>query len=375
MADRAQRDHYEVLGITRTASSEEIKIAFRKLAGQHHPDKNPDDPTAHVRFKEINASYQVLSDPQRRAMYDRLGHTAESPGSPFSSGGPFAGGVIDMADLNVDGILGDLLGVFGVGRGDRGDLKQELEISFEEAAFGCEKELSYSRVVSCNDCRGSGSAPGSNPETCHACDGRGRVRFQQGLLPIAVERTCSRCKGSGRIVTTPCPRCKGSALIASSNTLSVTLPPGVDVGATKLVPGAGNRPRSERPPGDLEITIRVRPHPFFRRQGDDVLCQVPITFAQATLGAEVEVPTLEGKGKLRVPAGTQPGSVLRIRGKGIPRRVGVGRGDQQVEVTVEVPTQLTTRQRELMELLAKELGEDGQPIQKTFVEKLKDLFG
>jgi len=375
MATSSQRDHYEVLGVPRSASADDLKAAFRKLAGQHHPDKNPDDPTAHTRFKEINASYQVLSDPQRRAMYDRIGHQAESPGLPFSSGGPFAGGVIDMADLNVDGILGDLLGVFGVGRGERGDLKQDLEISFEEAAFGCEKEMTYTRVVSCTECRATGSAPGSVPETCGACDGRGRVRFQQGLLPIAVERTCSKCKGSGRIVTNPCPKCRGTALMPSPNTLSVTLPAGVEAGATKLVPGAGNRPRPEKPPGDLEITIRVRPHPFFRRHGDDVHCQVPLTFVQATLGAEVLVPTLEGKGKLRVPPGTQPGSVLRIKAKGIPHKVGVGRGDQQVEVTVEVPTQLTARQRELMEELAKELGEEVQPMQKTFVEKLRDLFG
>jgi molecular chaperone DnaJ len=375
MADASQRDHYDVLGLGKGASPDDIKAAFRKLASQHHPDKNQGDPRATIRFKEINASYQVLSDPQRRSMYDRLGHSAEKPGSPFSSSGPFAGGVIDMADLNVDGILGDLLGVFGVGRGERGDLKQDLEISFEEAAFGCEKELTYSRVVTCSDCRATGSAPGSVPQTCGACDGKGRVRFQQGLLPIAVERTCSRCKGSGRIVVDPCPTCHGTALVKSSNTLSVTLPAGVEAGATKLVPGSGNRARPDRAPGDLEITIRVRSHPFFRRKDDDVHCQVPITFAQATLGSEVLVPTLEGKGKLRVPPGTQPGTVLRIRGKGVPHKVGVGRGDQQVEVTVEVPTQLTARQRTLMEELAKELGEDVQPLQKTFVEKLRDLFG
>ncbi len=375
MADASQRDHYEVLGVSRGASPDEIKAAFRKLAAVHHPDRNPDDPRAALRFKEINTSYQVLSDPQRRAMYDRLGHSAESPGSPFGSGGPFAGGVIDMADLNVDGLLGDLLGVFGVGRGERGDLKHDVELTFEEAAFGCDKEVSYARVVSCGDCGGSGSAPGSTADTCGACDGRGRVRFQQGLIPIAVERTCSRCKGSGRLVTNPCVKCSGTALVRASNTLSVTLPAGVEAGATKLVPGAGNRPRPDRTPGDLELQIRVKPHAFFRRESDDVHCSVPITFVQATLGAEVLVPTLDGKGKLRVPAGTQPGSVLRIRGKGIPRRVGVGRGDQQVEVAVEVPTQLTDRQRALMEELGRELGEDVQPIQKTFVEKLRDLFG
>ncbi len=375
MAEASPRDHYEVLGVGRSASADEIKAAFRRLAIMHHPDRNPDDPGAARRFKEINASYQVLSDPQRRAMYDRFGHGAESPGSPFASGGPFAGGVVDIGDLNIDGILGDLLGVFGVGRGDKGDIKRDLEISFEEAAFGCEKEARYERVVACTDCRGTGSAPGSLPESCSACMGRGRVRFQQGILPIAVERPCSRCRGSGKIVRDPCSTCKGSALVTAPNTLVVSIPAGVEPGATRLVSGAGSIPRPDRAPGDLEITIKVKPHPFFQRTGDDVVCQVPVTFAQAALGAEVEVPTLDGRGKLRVPPGTQPGSVLRVKGKGIPHRVGVGRGDQKVEVSIEVPTQLTPKQRALLEELAKELGEDVQPLQKTFMEKLRDLFG
>jgi len=375
MASGNMRDHYEVLGVERTATADEIKIAFKKLAVQHHPDRNPDDPHAAVRFKEINASHQVLSDPQRRAMYDRFGHGAEGSGSPFATGGPFAGGVVDIGDLNFDGILGDLLGVFGVGRGDRGDIKRDLEITFEEAAFGCEKEARYERVVACAECRATGCAPGSVPETCSACMGRGRVRYQQGILPIAVERPCSRCKGSGKIVRDACGVCKGSALVTSTNSLVVTIPQGVEPGATRLVTGAGSRPRPDRPPGDLEITIKVQAHPFFRRAGDDVVCQVPVTFAQAALGAEIEVPTLEGKGKLRVPPGTQPGSVLRIKNKGVPHRVGMGRGDQRVEVGIEVPVSLTSRQKELLEQLAKELGEDVQPLQKTFMEKLRDLFG
>jgi molecular chaperone DnaJ len=375
MAGANARDHYEVLGVDRNASADEIKAAFRKLAILHHPDRNPDDPQAALRFKEINGSYQVLSDPQRRAMYDRFGHGAESAGSPFATGGPFAGGVVDIGELNFDGILGDLLGVFGVGRGDKGDIKRELEVSFEEAAFGCEKEARYERVVACGECRATGSAPGSVPETCSACMGRGRVRYQQGILPIAVERPCSRCKGSGRIVRDPCVACKGSALVVATNALTVTVPPGVEPGATRLVTGAGSRPRADRPPGDLEITIKIKPHPFFHREGDDVICQVPVTFAQAALGAEVAVPTLDGKGKLRVPAGTQPGDVLRIKGKGVPHRVGMGRGDQRVEVGVEVPTRLTARQKSLLEELARELGEEVQPLQKTFMEKLRDLFG
>lgn len=368
------RDHYEILGVTKAAGPDDIKAAFRKLAALHHPDKNPDDPRASVRFKEINAAYQVLSDPQRRAMYDRFGHRAEESGSPFAASGPFAGGVVDFSEIAIDGILGDLLGVFGVGKGDRGDLKRDLEISFEESAFGTTKTMGYDRIVSCGDCRGSGSAADSQPETCSACSGRGRVRFQQGILPIAVERACQRCKGRGTVVTNPCGSCRGSGLTTVENTIEVTLPPGVEHGATRMVSGAGNRPRAERPAGDLELEIKVRPHPFFRRAGDDVLCNVPVTFTQVALGAEVEVPTLEGKGKLRVPAGTQPGTTLRIKGKGMPKRAGIGRGDQRIEVSVEIPNALTPRQRELIEELARELGEEVTPLRKGFMDKLRDLF-
>lgn len=369
------RDHYEVLGIPRSASSDEIKAAFRKLAAQHHPDRNSGDAQSAERFKEINGAYQTLSDPQRRAVYDRFGHRGEAPGSPFGAGGPFAGGVVDFSDIAIDGILGDLLGVFGVGRGDKGDIQRDLTLTFEEAAFGCEKELTYDRVTPCGDCSGTGSAPGSKPDTCSACNGRGRVRFQQGIIPIAVERFCSRCRGSGKVVTVPCTTCNGAALAKSTSTLKVTLPEGVEDGATKLVSGAGNRPRPDRPAGDLELRIKVAAHPFFRRDGDDVLCAVPITITQAALGAEVEVPTLDGRGKLRVPAGTQPGHTLRIKGKGIPKRMGVGRGDQHVEIAVEVPTTLTDRQRALFEELATELGSASQPSQRSFLDKLKELFG
>jgi molecular chaperone DnaJ len=370
-----QRDHYEVLGVRRDASPEEIKSAFKKLAAQYHPDRNQDDPAAHDRFKEINLAYQVLSDPNRRNMYDRFGHRAEEPGSPFGSSGPFPGGFVDISDIAIDGILGDLLGVFGVGRGDKGDIKRELEITFEEAAFGCDKSMRYERVVSCGDCSGSGAAPGTTPDPCGACNGRGRVRFQQGIFPIAVERTCSRCRGTGRTVRNACTSCRGSGLVTATESLRVTIPAGVDQGATKLVTGAGNKPRPDKAPGDLEITIVVRAHAFFRRVGDDVVCTVPVTFTHAALGGEVEVPTLDGKGKLRVPSGTQPGTVLRIKGKGIPRRGGLGRGDQRVEVQIEVPTRLTDRQRQLLEELAKELGEDVQPQRKSFMGKLRDLFG
>ena len=371
----SQRDHYEVLGVSRGASPEEIKAAFRKLASQHHPDKNPDDPSAAVRFKEVNQAYQVLSDPQRRSLYDRLGHRAEDPGSPFGAGGPFAGGVVDINDLNIDGFLGDLLGVFGVGKADRGDLKRDLEVTFEEAAFGCEKELSYERVVPCADCDATGSAPGTKPDACSMCQGRGRIRIQQGLIPIAVERTCSRCKGSGRIVVTPCKTCRGAACVATRHTLKVTLPPGVEHGATKLVGGAGNKPRPDRGAGDLEITILVAQHPFFRRVGDDVVCQVPITFVQAALGGEVEVPVLDencdGTAVVEIKAGTQPGDHVVRKGQGIPRVGKSGRGDQVVRWKVEIPHKLTSKQAELMRELATELGEDVKGKRGGLFSRLK----
>jgi molecular chaperone DnaJ len=370
-----QRDHYEVLGVRRDAAPEEIKSAFKRLAGQFHPDRNPDNPALHERFKEINLAYQVLFDPNRRGMYDRFGHRAEEPGSPFGTGGPFPGGFVDVSNLSIDGILGDLLGVFGVGRGDKGDMKCPLEISFEQAAFGCDEQLRYERIVSCGRCAGSGAAAGTDPEACSNCNGRGRVRLQQGILPIAVERSCTRCKGTGRTVRSACEGCRGTGLVSATESLRVHIPAGVEDGATRLVSGAGNKARPDKASGDLEIAIAVRPHPFFKRTGDDVACSVPITFTSATLGGEVEVPTLDGKGTLRIPAGTQPGTVLRIKGKGIPHRGGMGRGDQRVEVLIQVPTKLSARQRQLLEELSRELGEDVLEEPRSFLGKLRDFLG
>ncbi|MGK3960370.1 molecular chaperone DnaJ [Sorangium sp. So ce118] len=365
------RDPYEVLGVERSSTQDEIKSAFRRLAAQHHPDKNPGDQGAHVRFKELNAAYQILSDPQKRAAFDRFGPAAVGA----SAGSGFQGVPFDMQDLNLDAIFGDLLGALGIRVGDRGTLQKEVRITFEEAAFGCTKQITYDRVEPCGDCAGSGSAPGASTERCAACAGRGRVRMQQGMFPIAIERPCGRCRGTGRIVTDPCKTCRGAGLAAKQKTIEVTIPAGVENGATRLVERGGNAVRADRGPGDLELTIRVSPHEFFRRVGDDVVCAVPISFARAALGGDLELPTLDGKGRLRIPPGTQPGSVLRIKGKGIPRRVVGGRGDQLVEVSVEVPTQLTATQKELISQLAKELGENVQPQQATFMDKLKGLFG
>lgn len=364
------RDPYDVLGVDKSATQDEIKGAFRRLASQHHPDRNPDDASASQRFKEINAAYQILSDPQKRAAFDRFG-----PAVAGGAGGPFQGVPFDANDLNLDALFGDLLGALGFRVGDRGTLQKEVRISFEEAAFGCTKDVTYERVEPCGDCTGSGSAPGSTPERCSACAGRGRVRVQQGVLPIAIERPCARCRATGRIVTDPCLTCRGSGLITKERTIEVSIPAGVENGATRLVERGGNAPRSDRPAGDLELTIRVAPHEFFRRVGDDIVCSLPITFPQAALGGELEIPTLEGRGKLRIPPGTQPGTVLRVKGKGIPRRMMGGRGDQLVEVAVEVPTKLTSQQKELIAQLAREMGESVQPQQATFMEKLKSLFG
>jgi molecular chaperone DnaJ len=364
------RDPYEVLGLGRDASEADIKSAFRRLAAQHHPDKNQGDPGAQTRFTEINLAHQILSDADKRSAYDRYGPAA------FQSGGRGPGGdVVDFGGF--DEIFGDILGAFGFrgAGGDRGDIRMTLSVTFEEAALGASKEVRYERADTCGSCRGAGAEPGTRVETCSACGGRGRVRFQQALFPLAVERPCSRCKGAGSIPSTPCRACSGKGLRSTERVLKVDIPAGIEHGATRVVEQGGNRVRADKAPGNLELLVEVAPHPFFRRAGDDVVCRVPISFVQAALGGEIDVPTLEGKIKLRVPPSTQPGQVLRVRGKGVEHRLRSGRGDQLVEVAVEIPAKLTPRARELIEELGRELGEELQPQQQSFMEKLRGLFG
>jgi molecular chaperone DnaJ len=360
------RDPYEILGVGRQATEAEIKAAFRRLASQHHPDRNPDDPEAQVRFKEINAAHQILSDPEKRAAYDRFGEAAFRPGGA---------GNVDFSDLGgFESIFGDLLGAFGLRTGETGAVKKTLELTFEESARGAKKTISYERIDICGGCQGRGAAPGARVDSCSACGGRGRVRYQQAFLPIALERPCSTCRGTGAIPSTRCATCSGSGVARSERTLTIEVPPGIEPGSSRTLSGEGHRLRPHQPPGDLEVLIDVAPHPFFKRSGDDVVCRVPITFTQAALGGELLVPTLEGKVKLKVPPSSQPGAVLRIRGHGFPHRLRSGSGDQLVEISVEVPEKLTDRAKSLLKELGDELGEDVQPQRRSFLEKLRELF-
>lgn len=366
------KDPYQILGVERSSSQEEIKSAFRKQGAKHHPDRNPNDAGAVQRFKEINAAYQILNDPKKRGLYDRFG--AAGLGAARAGGdGPFGGMPIDFSDLNIDGIFGDLLDALGIKFGDRGNIQLDLEVDFKEAAFGCTKELNYDRLITCDACLGAGAANDQGRSNCNACSGRGRVRYQQGVFPIAVERRCSRCHGSGTIVTNPCKKCSGVGLRTVTESVSLDIPAGAEAGSSRRLTGKGNMVRNGKP-GDLEINVQVRPDAFFRRLGDNVKCTLPVTFVQAVLGDEIEIPTLHGKGLMRVPPGTQPGTVLRIRGKGIPKRVMGGCGDQLVEIQVEIPTELNAHQKECILRLADELGESVQPQRRTFMEKLRDLL-
>ena len=364
---RCVRDPYELLGVHHQATTAEVKAAFRKRAAEHHPDRNPGDPEAQVRFRELNEAYQILSDPQKRAAFDRYGPAAFRPGGMDGQPGiPGFGGL--------DGLLSDLLGAVGIRTGHRGDLRKRLEVSFEEAARGCTKQLGYDHLETCDRCQGSGGNPQSSVVVCPGCGGRGRVRLRQGLLSLPMERTCQRCRGSGQVARESCPTCSGRGLRSHSRTVAVKIAPGTENGATQMMARAGDRVRPDQAAGDLEVVIEVTPHPYFRRQGDDVWCDVPISFTQATLGGQVDVTTLDGSIKLRVPPATQSGAVLRVRGKGIPHRLRSGRGDQLVRVTVHVPAELSDRARELLQELGSELGEPVLPQQPTLAQKLRGIF-
>src|SRR5438105_11330188 len=367
-----KRDYYEVLGVSRGATDEEIKKAFRKLAHQHHPDKNPGNRKAEERFKELAEAYQVLCDPERRTMYNRFGHAAFEQGGGVG-GFEFGAGFED--------ILGDLFGdFFGTGRtrgrtrARRGqDLRYDLEVSFEEAAFGCEKTIAVPRLSTCETCRGRGAKPGTAPRACPQCRGSGQVRFQQGFFSIA--KTCGHCNGQGTIIANPCPSCEGSGVQRRTHQLNIKVPPGVDGGSRLKLRGEGEAGPNAGTPGDLYVVLSVREHPLFVREGNDVVCEVPLSFAQAALGVEIEVPAGEGKAGGKIPAGTQSGQVFTLKGRGIPDLNGYGRGDEVIRVVVETPRKLSPRQRELLEEFARLSGEEVHPLSKSFLEKVKSMLG
>jgi molecular chaperone DnaJ len=375
----AKRDYYEVLGVARNAGEAELKKAYRRLALQYHPDRNPDDPDAEERFKEASEAYAVLSDPDKRRAYDRFGFEGVGAGAGPGFGQDF-GDLGSFTDLFND-LFGDLFGQRAGaaggrrrGRGQRGaDLRYNLEISLHDVLNGLDAKLRIPKMRPCGTCSGSGARAGTSPERCTRCRGSGQVVFQQGFFRIS--RPCDQCGGEGEIVRERCPDCRGAGRVQGQQTLQVRVPPGVDDGARLRVAGEGEAGISGGPPGDLYVVISVRSHELFQREGVHLHCEVPVQFVQAALGAEIEVPTLEGKVTLRIPEGTQSGTQMRLRAKGLPALGGQGRGDQIVRIFVEVPTKISDRQRELLEQFAKESGTEVSPVAKGFMDKLRDLFG
>ena len=372
-----KRDYYEVLGITKGAGEDEIKKAYKKMARKYHPDLNPGDKEAEEKFKEVNEAYEVLSDPDKKARYDQYGHAGVDPN--FGAGAGFDGS-FDFGDL------GDIFGNFfggGFGGGgrrtnpnapQRGEsIRLSLTISFEEAAFGCEKEITVERMEQCGTCSGSGCAAGTTPEVCPDCHGTGtvQVRRQTPMGVFATSSPCTRCGGKGRIIHQPCKDCHGTGSVRKRKTIQATIPAGIDNGQTISIRGQGHAGVNGGPAGDLLITITVRPHELFRREGTSVLCEAPITFAQAVLGAELEIPTIDGKVKYTLPEGTQSGTTFRLKGKGIPSINGRGRGDQYVTVYIETPRNLNKEQKEALKKFAESVGESNYEERKKFFKKFK----
>ena len=373
-----KRDYYEVLGIQKGASEEEIKKAYKKLARKYHPDMNPGDKEAEEKFKEVNEANEVLSDPEKKARYDQFGFAGVDPnyGAGAGGAGGFGGG-FDFGDL------GDIFGSFfggGFGGGQRRNpnapqrgesIRASVSVSFTDAAFGCEKSVTLERSEMCGTCKGNGCAPGTTPEVCPDCHGTGtvQVRRQTPMGVFASNGPCRKCGGTGRLIHQPCPDCRGGGTVRKRKTIQVTIPAGIDHGQTISLRGQGNAGKNGGPAGDLLITVMVQPHDLFRRDGVDVFCEAPITFTQAVLGAELEIPTIDGKVKYSIPEGTQTGTVFRLKGKGIPVLNGRGRGDQYVTVTIETPRNLNKEQKEALRKFSETVGENNYEKRKSFFKK------
>ena len=375
-----KRDYYEVLGVSKGASDDEIKKAYRKLAKKYHPDLNPGDKTAEANFKEVNEAYEILSDKDKRARYDQFGHAGVDPNfNPNGGGFGGFGGFTDMGDIDLGDLFGSFFGGgFGGGGGSRRNAPQKGEtiragvtISFEEAAFGCEKEVTVSRTEQCDVCHGTGCAPGTTAEVCPDCHGSGTVRIQRGGggFSFATTTTCPKCRGAGKIIHQPCKTCNGAGSVRRQKKLAVTIPAGIDNGQAVSLRGQGGAGKNGGPAGDLLIAVTVRPHPTFRREGTSVYMDQPVSFVQAALGAELEIPTIDGTVKYTMPEGTQSGTTFRLRGKGIPGLNGRGRGDQYVTVKVQVPTGLSRAQKDALKAFGTTMGETAPET-----DPLKNLF-
>ena len=373
-----KRDYYEVLGIQKGASEDEIKKAYKKLARKYHPDMNPGDKEAEEKFKEVNEANEVLSDPEKKARYDQFGFAGVDPNYGAGAGG--AGG---FGGAFAFGDLGDIFGSFfggGFGGGQRRNpnapqrgesIRASVSVSFTDAAFGCEKSVTLERSEMCGTCKGNGCAPGTTPEVCPDCHGTGtvQVRRQTPMGVFASNGPCRKCGGTGRLIHQPCPDCRGGGTVRKRKTIQVTIPAGIDHGQTISLRGQGNAGKNGGPAGDLLITVMVQPHDLFRRDGVDVFCEAPITFTQAVLGAELEIPTIDGKVKYSIPEGTQTGTVFRLKGKGIPVLNGRGRGDQYVTVTIETPRNLNKEQKEALRKFSETVGENNYEKRKSFFKK------
>ncbi len=378
----AKRDYYSVLGVNRDASGEDIKKAYRKLAMKHHPDRNPDDKGAEERFKEANEAYEILTDAKKRAAYDQFGHAGVDPSMGFGAGGPRGGpeGFGGFADA-----FGDIFGeIFGQQRGGRGgsgvyrgaDLRYNLELGLEDAARGTEAKIRIPTMEACETCHGTGAKPGTKPQTCPQCHGRGEVRISQGFFSI--QQTCPQCHGTGKVVTDPCATCEGVGRLRKHKTLSVKIPAGVDQDDRIRLAGEGEAGVNGGPPGDLYVVVNLKPHAVFQRDGADLHCEMPISFAIAALGGEIEIPTLDGHAKIRIPAETQTGQVFRLKNKGIRPVRGSVVGDLYCHVAIETPVKLTSRQKDLLrefESINQQDPAAHNPRAKSFFDKVRDFFG